>query len=291
MSDKSYRFKVGKFKCTIILDGEHLYEHPAVLLFANAPQSELQGALARHGIDLASWTGWLSPYPGLVIDTGEHKVLVDTGAGGSLPGTGELIPNMRAAGIAPDEIDAVILTHAHADHAGGNVDREGVPAFPNARYVMCQDEWDLWAPDEPDLSALPFPEELVQLLIRVAHANLLPIQDRFELVDRETEIVPGVRVLPAPGHTPGHLAVAAMSEGEELLCPADAALHPVHIERPDWYSAVDLAPERALASRRQLLERASAHKSLVHAFHFDFPGLGRIVQRGDAWTWQPIAAA
>jgi glyoxylase-like metal-dependent hydrolase (beta-lactamase superfamily II) len=286
MSDKSYQFKVGRFECTIVLDGEHLYEHPAQLLFANAPQSELKGVLSTHGIDLMSWAGWRSPYPGLVIDTGEHKVLVDTGAG-----TGELIPNMRASGIAPETIDAVILTHGHADHAGGNVDREGKPAFPNARYVMCQDEWDLWAPDEPDLSTLPFPEELVQLLIRVAHANLLSIQDRFELVDRETEIVPGVRVLPAPGHTPGHLAVVATSEGAELLCLGDAALHPIHIERTDWYAAVDLAPERALASRRQLLERASAHKSLVHAFHFDFPGLGRIVPRGEGWAWQPIAAA
>jgi glyoxylase-like metal-dependent hydrolase (beta-lactamase superfamily II) len=291
MSDKSYGFKVGKFECTIVLDGVHLYEHPGPLLCANAPQSELEDALATHGIDLASWTEWASPYPGLVIDTGAHKVLVDTGAGGSLPGTGELIQNMQAAGIAPGEIDVVILTHGHADHAGGNVDREGKPAFPNARYVTCQDEWDLWAPDEPDLSTLPFPEELVQLLIQVAHANLLSIQDRFELVDRETEIVPGVHVLLAPGHTPGHLAVTATSEGEELLCLGDAALHPVHIERTDWYAAVDLAPERALASRRQLLERASAQKSLVHAFHFDFPGLGRIVPRGEGWAWQPIAAA
>jgi len=289
MSDKSYRFKVGKFRCTTVLDGVYLYEHPGLLLCANAPQGELAEALAPHGINLASWTEWASPYPGLVIDTGMHKVLVDTGAGGSLPGTGKLIQNMHAAGIDPGEIDVVILTHGHADHAGGNVDREGKPAFPNARYVTCQAEWDLWAPDEPDLSALPFPEALIQLLIQVAHANLLAIEDRFEVVDGETEIVPGVRVLPAPGHTPGHLAVAATSEGEELLCLGDAALHPVHVERPDWYAAVDLAPERALASRQQLLKRASAQESLVHAFHFDFPGLGRIVPRGDAWAWQPIA--
>jgi glyoxylase-like metal-dependent hydrolase (beta-lactamase superfamily II) len=291
MSDKSSRFKVGTFECTIVLDGEHLYEHPAQLLFVNAPQGELGETLSKHGIDPATWTEWLSPYPGLVIDTGEHKVLVDTGAGGYLPGTGELIPNMHAAGIQPETIDVVILTHGHVDHAGGNVDRQGAPLFPNARYVMWQDEWDLWAADEPDLSALPFPEELIQLLIQAAHDNLLPIQDRFDLVDRESEIVPGVRVLPAPGHTPGHLAVATASEGEELLCLADAALHPILVEQPGWYSAVDLAPERALASRRQLLERASAHESLVHAYHFDFPGLGRIVQRGDAWAWQPIVAA
>jgi glyoxylase-like metal-dependent hydrolase (beta-lactamase superfamily II) len=291
MGETSYRFKLGAFECAVVTDGTHVYEHPGPLLFCNAPQDELEQVLREHGIDPASWAEWPSPYPGLVIDTGDHKVLVDTGAGGSLPGTGELLPNLRAAGIAPEGIDVVLLTHGHADHAGGCVTSEGEPAFPNARYVIWADEWRFWAADEPDLSALPFPEEIRQLLIRAAHKNLLPLEDRFDLVEREKEVVPGVRVLPAPGHTPGHMAVAISSGGEELLCPADAMLHPIHLERPDWYAGVDLAPQQALATRRQLLERAVAHKALVHVFHFPFPGLGRVVQRGKAWRWQPIAAA
>jgi glyoxylase-like metal-dependent hydrolase (beta-lactamase superfamily II) len=288
MSAESYRFKVGTFECVIVRDGTHVYEHPAQLLFANAPGEQLELVLREHGLELAEWTEWASPYSGLVVDTGQHKVLVDTGAGGTIPVTGELIPNLKAAGISPEEIDTIILTHGHADHLGGNADDEGQPAFPNARYVMWKDEWEFWTADEPDLSSLPFPEPLIQLLIVVAHNNLRPLQDRFDLVDRETEIVPGIHILASPGHTPGHIAVLVSSGGEELLCPSDAALHPIHLEQPDWYSAVDLAPERALASRRRLLKRATAKKALVYAFHFDWPGLGHIVQKGDAWQWQPI---
>ncbi|UCC61458.1 MAG: MBL fold metallo-hydrolase, partial [Anaerolineae bacterium] len=265
MDNKSYRFNVGTFECTVVSDGTHVYEHPAQVLFANAPQEQLERVLRAHGIDLATWTEWPSPYPGLVIDTGEHKVLVDTGAGGSIPVTGELISNMQAAGIAPEEIDTVILTHGHADHLGGNVDAEGQPVFLNARYVMWVDGWEFWTADEPDLSSLPFPEPLIQLLITVAHNNLRPLQDRFDLVDRETEVVPGVRILAAPGHTPGHSAVLASSGGEKLLCPSDVALHPIHIEQPGWYSPVDLAPEQALTSRRRLLQMAATEKALVHA--------------------------
>ena len=144
MNATSYRFKIETFECIVVSDGTHAYEHPAPLLFANAPQEQLERALRGHGIDLATWTEWPSPYSCLVINTGDHQVLVDTGAGGSIPVTGLLIPNLRAAGIAPEDIDTVILTHGHADHLGGNVDDEGRPAFPNARYVMWRDEWEFW---------------------------------------------------------------------------------------------------------------------------------------------------
>jgi glyoxylase-like metal-dependent hydrolase (beta-lactamase superfamily II) len=291
MNETSYRFKVGTFECTVARDGTHVYEQPASLLFGNAPQEQLKRALREHGIDLATWTEWPSPYPGLMVHTGDHRVLVDTGAGGSIPATGLLVPNLHAVGIAPDDIDTVILTHGHTDHLGGNVDDEGCPAFPNARYVMWKDEWEFWTADEPDLSSLPFPEPVIRRLITVAHDNLRPLRQRFDLVDHETEVVPGVHILATPGHTPGHVAVAISSRGEELLVVSDAMLHPIHLEQPGWYAAVDLAPEQALASRRRLLERAVATKALVHAFHFPWPGLGRVVQQGEAWQWRPVEAA
>jgi glyoxylase-like metal-dependent hydrolase (beta-lactamase superfamily II) len=84
------------------------------------------------------------------------------------------------------------------------------------------------------------------------------------------------------------MALALSSGGEQLLCISDAVLHPIHLEQPDWYAGVDFAPEQTVATRRRLLNRAATERALVLAFHFPFPGLGYVIQKGQAWQWQPI---
>jgi glyoxylase-like metal-dependent hydrolase (beta-lactamase superfamily II) len=286
MSASMHRFTVGRFQCTIVPDGMFAYGHPAALLFASAPPAELTQALQAHQIDPATWEHYLSPYPTLVIEAGQERLLVDTGAGNLAPTTGQLLHNLQAVGIAPESIDTVILTHGHADHIGGNVTTDGKPAFPQARYVMWRSEWEFWK--DPDLSPLHVPDSLKGALIGVAQHNLPPIAERIELVDQESEIAPGVRAIAAPGHTPGHMALSITSQGEQLLYLVDAVLHPIHLEHPDWTTAVDLLPEQTVATRRRLLAHAAAEQALVFAFHFPAPGLGRVVADGDAWLWQPM---
>ena len=271
----------------VVNDGSSPYPDPAQIFFANAPKELLGKALRDHNLDLTEWKEYVSPYPSLLINTGRHMVLVDTGEGDLEPTTGKLIPNLRAEGTAPGEIDTVILTHAHPDHIGGNIDREGKPAFPNARYVMCKDEWDFWI-SKPDLAALDIGEGDKEFIIKCARDHLLPIQEQLDLVDHETEIVPGIRAVEARGHTPGHMAIAITSDREQLLCISDAAIHQIHLEQPDWYTSYDLAPEQTVATRRRLLDRAATEKALVHAFHFPFPGLGHVTRKGDGWQWQPV---
>jgi glyoxylase-like metal-dependent hydrolase (beta-lactamase superfamily II) len=283
---KALEFNVGTFKCTLVPDGTFAYHNPGTVFAANAPRQELSEALRRQGIDLESWHEYATPYPCLLVDTGQQRVLVDTGAGGLAPTTGRLIQNLRAAGTPPEEIDVVVVTHAHPDHIGGAIDGEGRLAFPNARYVMHADEWAFWT-SAPDLSSLPVGDEIKELILGIARSHLSALQDQIDLIEGEAEIVPGIQALAAPGHTPGQIAISISSQGQQLLCTSDLVLLPIHVERPEWYAAVDLEPERCLASKRRFLELAASGGTLVHGFHFPWPGLGHVTQSGETYTWEP----
>jgi glyoxylase-like metal-dependent hydrolase (beta-lactamase superfamily II) len=279
----------------VVRDGALAYPYPVqnvlINFFVNASKESLERVLKKHNLDPDRWEHYVSPYVSLLINTGQHQVLVDTGAGDFAPTTGKLIPNLQAEGIAPEDIDRVILTHCHMDHIGGTVDSEGKPAFPNARYIMWKDEWDFWTSEKATAAVTKLKIEhkhLKEGLITIPRNNLPPIQDQLDLIDHETEIVPGIRVVAAPGHTPGHMAVAVTSEGEQLLYISDTVIHPIHLERPDWYSAVAIDPKQVVATRRRILERVAAEKTLVHASHFPFPGLGYVIQKGEGWKWQGI---
>jgi glyoxylase-like metal-dependent hydrolase (beta-lactamase superfamily II) len=290
MSTEIYHFKVETFKCMAVSDGTHKYAPPVfppptTFLFANAPKERLDHVLHRHNLQSEKWLEWISPYICMVVNTGQHRVLVDTGVDGLAPSTGRLFQNLQAEGIAPEDIDTVILTHGHPDHIGGNTDAEGNPAFPNARHIMCKNEWDFWTSGQAEAK---LDEHLKGVLLEFARKNLPPIQSQLDLVDYETEIVPGISAVWAPGHTPGHMALAVSSGGEELLCISDAVLHPIHMEQPEWYALVDFAPEQIMSTRCRLLDRAVADKALVLACHFPFPGLGHVVPKGEGWQWQPI---
>ncbi|MFQ6094747.1 MAG: MBL fold metallo-hydrolase [Candidatus Bathyarchaeia archaeon] len=287
MSNEIFPFQIGTFDCIVISDGTFAYPYPAQIFFVNAPKERLEQVLRKYNLDPERWKQYVSPYLCLVVNTDHHRVLVDTGAGGLAPTTGKLVPNLQSVGVAPRDIDTVILTHGHPDHIGGNIDSQGKPTFPDARYVMWKGEWDFWT-SEPNLTELDIDEHIKEDLITIARRNLPPIQGQLDLIDRETEIVPGIRAVAAPGHTPGQIAVSISSEGKQLLCISDAAIHPIHLEQPEWYAAVDFAPERAVVTRHRLLNRATALKTLVHAFHFPFPGLGYVVQKKEGWQWQPI---
>lgn len=284
-----HRFTVGAFDCSIVQDGTFAYPHPAQMFFVNAPESDRTQALRDHDIDPDHWEEYVSPYPSLVIEASDHTVLIDTGAGDLAPTTGNLRVNLSEAGVEPGDIDTVLLTHGHPDHIGGCVDDEGEPAFPDARYIMPDTEWEFWT-SEPDLSGLAVGDDIKSILRDVPQKTLPPIEEQLDLIDSdtETEIVPGIRALPAPGHTPGHMAVSVASEDDHLLHLVDTVFHPIHLTHPTWYGATDYDPDQVITTRKQLLEDAAAEHVSVLAYHFPAPGLGQITQMGETWEWQPI---
>lgn len=291
MNTDIYRFKLGDFHCIAVSDGTHTYAPPtfpppAAFLFANAPRERLEPVLREHNLQPEQWLEWTSPYICLAVNTGKHQVLVDTGADGLAPSTGKLVQNLKAVGIAPEHIDTVILTHGHPDHIGGNTDSEGKLTFPDARYVMWKGEWDFWTSGQAETK---LDEHRRERQMRFARKNLPPIQGRLELVDHETEVLPGIQAVAAPGHTPGQMALAISSRGKQLLCVSDVVLHPIHLEQPEWCAGTDFSPQQVVATRRRLLKRAATENALVLAFHFPFPGLGHVVRKGKAWQWQPIS--
>jgi glyoxylase-like metal-dependent hydrolase (beta-lactamase superfamily II) len=274
MREGFYRFNLGEFDCVALADG--YLEQPATVLFPQLSAEETKQILTKYGLSVESTITRL--FTCLFIHTEKHRVLIDTGLGkGLLPTGGRLLEHLEEARIFPQEIDAVILTHGHPDHIGGITTREGAVTFPRGRHVMSKSEWTFWTV-EIDPQSRPDIDHI--------QGKLSAIQNRVSLVDRETELYPGIVVSPAPGHTPGHMAVIVSSGEEKLLYLADAIWHPIHMGYPNYLSGRQT--EEANITARRLLEWAVQEGALTFGFHFPFPGLGHVVQKGDAWQWQPL---
>jgi glyoxylase-like metal-dependent hydrolase (beta-lactamase superfamily II) len=282
----SHRFQVGSISCTVLSDGYCSY--PTHWLFPNADPEALRCALEARRLPHEAV---LSPYTCLLIESGRHVVLVDAGAGESARTTGAMLARLEMEGIRPKDVDTVVLTHAHPDHIGGAVDGRAPlahPVFPNARHIVSESEIEFWMASRSLLRDLRLPDDLKHWMRLEARRCLNVLRYQLEPIEGEIEIVPGVRAVPAPGHTPGHLALLISSEGSRLLNLGDAAVHPLHLEHPDWENGFDVAPDAAAATRRALLDRAAAEDTLVMAFHFPFPSVGRIAARPQGgWAWTP----
>jgi glyoxylase-like metal-dependent hydrolase (beta-lactamase superfamily II) len=281
-----YRFKIGRFDCISVSDGT--YDYNPMHFFPDVAESVVRQVLKKHSLNPDKI---VSPYTFLFVDTGKNKVLCDMGAGRLGTDTGKLLRNLKSAGVHPEEIDTILITHAHPDHIGGTLDEEGNPNYRNARYLMWKDEFDFWFSDEAFKKIVEHYSAILQpeVFMRVARGQLGPVRERIVLMTEESEVLPGIHVHAAHGHTPGHIAVSFLSEGEELYFVGDAFIFPFLIEEPHLKPIFDIIPDMADTTKRLLCKQLSEKKAWVLAQHFHpFPSLGHVVKKGNAWQWQPV---
>jgi glyoxylase-like metal-dependent hydrolase (beta-lactamase superfamily II) len=216
-------------------------------------------------------------------------ILIETGVGEKerplgqteRPGGVTLIDELRAAGIAPQDVDIVINTHLHADHCGWNTtkaaDGSWQPAFPRARYLIQRGEWD----------AATHPNERTRATYLAE--NILPLEAAgvLDLIDGETAVTDEVTIIPTHGHTADHASVLLASGGEKAIYIGDMIQHHVQVERAAWVSSFDVYPLEAMETKKRVVQTAIDEHHLLIAVHEPFPGLGRLTRTPDGkikWT-------
>ena len=277
-----YRAAVGDLEITALYDG---YVDLAANLLLGASKAEVQRLLASSFIAGEKVQTAVNTY---LINVGGKLVLVDTGAAKAFgPTLGFVGEQIRAAGYTPEQVDIVLLTHLHADHVAGLLNADGKPLFPNAEVRVDQTESEFWL---SEANAAKAPKDF-QPFFQIARSSAAPYQaaGKWKTFSGAAELAPGIKAVPAIGHTPGHAAYLIESKGERLLILGDAVhAHAVQFARPQVAIEFDSDKKQAVATRKKLFAWAAREKLLVSGMHLPFPGLGHVRAEGKGFAWVPV---
>jgi len=275
-----YRFGLGDAEVTVVSDGP-LPLGPPKGTFVGVSDDEVKKMLSDN---------FLSPdnvvleQNSPIVNTGDKLILFDTGMGTAKnfgPTTGRQQKSMKEAGIKPEDIDAVVFSHAHIDHIGGVVDDSGKVLFPNAQYYIAQSDLDFWTDEGKEGG--PLKDFIVH-----ARKNLLPVRDRLVFFKDGQEFLPGVQAISAPGHTVGHTIFMINSNGKSLAFLGDLTHHPILLlEKPRMQFSYDTDPKQAAETRVKLLDMIATNKIPVMAYHYAWPGIGHIAKTAEGFHYYP----
>ena len=281
-----YRFALGAFTVTMLLDAAGLIDGPWPIVGEDRPRAEVEALMAVNRLPPARFQPGFTP---VLVETGRERILFDTGNGAvgfvAPPAGGRLVERLRAAGTEPEAVDVVVLTHCHTDHIGGLM-RDGRPVFPNARVVVGALEYDFWTKDDR-LAAAPDGNE--HRSAKVFRSNLLPLAGRTRFIAAGDAVAPGIHALAAYGHTPGHLAFHVESDGRRMLVWGDCAHHEVaSLGHPEWHALFDMDKAAGAATRRRIYDMAATDDIVVAGYHTSFPSLGYVARAGAGYRWIPV---
>jgi glyoxylase-like metal-dependent hydrolase (beta-lactamase superfamily II) len=277
-----YRLQVGNLEVTALWDGAASFDPH--WLRGQATIDGVVNALHEdpHVMDAAD-TGFL-------VNTGKQLILVDAGSGtwfggGSL---GRLAGSLRSAGYAPEEVDLVLITHLHSDHIGGLTSQDGKRVFPNAEVYVAKEDNDFWLSPE---AATKAPKD-AQPFVQAAQAISAPYikAGKWHTFSGSESIVDGVKLVPLPGHTPGHTGYEFSSKGKKILFWGDT-IHAqrVQLQDPNVTVVFDIDPAAAAATRDHLLTKLAREDIVIAGPHMLFPSLGRLHKAGSGYSWAPVS--
>ncbi|MBV6488157.1 MAG: MBL fold metallo-hydrolase [Pseudorhodoplanes sp.] len=277
-----YRFRIGTIEATAVSDGPLDLGAPQPDIFKGVSKDDFSKALADNFLPTEKVK---LEQNALVLNTGDTLVLIDTGTGAQKlmgPDTGRLLGNLRAAGIDPKDVDAVVLTHAHPDHCWGLIGTGGQQHFPNAQIYMSQEDFEFWT--DPARAT----NDMLKGFIENTRRQLLPLRERIVFFKDGQQFLPGVQAIAAPGHTVGH-TVFMISSGDRSLCNAgDLAHHHVmSLQRPQAEFAFDTDGAQAARTRQRLFGMLAAQRIPLLAYHFPWPGLGHLATQGGGYRFVP----
>ncbi len=280
-----YHWAVGDIQVSALLDG---YFDLDAKLFEGA------GADAKGIADLLAMSPQKKPLRAAVnaflVNTGDKLVLIDTGGAKAMgPTVGALQDNLKAAGVAPETIDAVLITHIHPDHVNGLLTADGKAAFPNAELIVSEADWNFWTPADAGAKA---PDEAKPLFAAGA-AAVAPYASKVTKHVGEKEVMKGITTVPAPGHTVGHTAYRISSGQSQLLVWGDI-VHAASLQfsHPEWSIAFDTDRALAVETRKKLFDMTATDRIPVVGMHLPFPGHGYVIKTPNGYgfanaMWDP----
>jgi glyoxylase-like metal-dependent hydrolase (beta-lactamase superfamily II) len=277
-----YRYKLGAYQLTALYDG--IWYLPIDDKFIrNAGGETVNTALAA---------AFLPPrilpisFTALLVNTGAKLVLIDTGTAGQVADTaGVMLDNLKVAGLAPADIDTIVISHFHPDHIDGIKTKDGAKVFANAEILVPEPEWSFWM-DDGNMSRATGAVHRYFLNARRIFKDIAKEVRRFK---PGAEVAPGIMSIPAFGHTPGHTAFSIHSGNQSLLAMSDTVRNPyLFVRHPDWQPIFDMDGPLAVKARRAMLDRAVADRMPVEAYHFPFPACGHIVKSGGGYELAPV---
>ncbi|MBN8630919.1 MAG: MBL fold metallo-hydrolase [Rhodobacterales bacterium] len=262
-----HRFKLGAFEVTALLVGSRAGDKPQETFGTNASPEDFAALSAANFIPADRTQNFFTP---TLVNTGAELVLFDTG----LAAEGTLAA-LSAAGIAPDQVDAVVLTHMHGDHIGGLMGADGTtPTFANARYLTGGTEHSYWSGAANE----------------GFDKNVKPLNEKITFLDDGGSVASGITGMNAFGHSPGHMVYHIESDGQRLMLTADTANHYVwSLQKPDWEVRFDADKPTAAAVRKQIFGMIAADRIPFIGYHMPFPALGYVEAKDDGFRFVPAS--